>query len=137
VRVRVYTCSYVLVDTKWLLWGLQICDSYMCMSLYMYVSMSMFVSVCAFLFVSVPVSVSVSVSVSAYTLTHICMFRHIYMYISSNVITTGASRICNHTGDRPKEWSGLLNPENPDWMCGEDSSRTGLACGICKEGISM
>jgi len=73
VRARVYACLCVLVDTKCLLWGLQICDSYMCMSVS--VSMSMSVSVCAFLFVPV----SVSVSVSAYTLTHICMFRHMYI----------------------------------------------------------
>jgi len=47
-----------------------------------------------------------------------------------------ASSACNHTGNRPEEWSDLLNPENPDWMCGT-SGRTGLACGLCKDGAAL
>jgi hypothetical protein len=47
-----------------------------------------------------------------------------------------ASSACNHAGNRPEEWSDLLNPENPDWMCGT-SGRTGLACGLCKDGAAL
>ena len=47
-----------------------------------------------------------------------------------------ASSACNHDGYRPETWSALLNPENPDWMCGT-SGRTGLACGLCKDGAVL
>lgn len=46
------------------------------------------------------------------------------------------TNMCNHTGQRPKEWSDRLKPENPDWMCGE-SKATGLACGLCKKGSAL
>lgn len=39
-------------------------------------------------------------------------------------------------GARPKEWSDRLEPDNPDWICG-DSGRTGLACGLCRQGTAL
>ena len=47
-----------------------------------------------------------------------------------------ASGACDHAGNRPEEWSDLLKPENPDWMCGT-SGRTGLACGLCNDGAAL